>query len=254
MKITPHLFEAFLKCPTKCWLRSKCEPGTGNEYADWVRSQNESYRMEATRHLTAGIPPSECVTNPPETENPKTAKWRFAVDFPAHVQNLESIIHAVERVPSEGRGKAATFVPNRFISTNKLTRDDKLLVAFDGLVLSELLGRGSGIGKIVHGDNHATLKVKAPALAGEVRKRTEGIAALVASSSPPELVLNRHCPECEFRGRCRETAIEKDDLCLLTGLSETERKELNQRGVFTVTQLSKHVSPKTTPKAPPGKA
>jgi len=71
------------------------------------------------------------------------AKWRLALDFPTHGQNLESTIHAVERGPSEGRGKAATFIPIRFIFTNRLTRDDKLLVAFDDLVLSELLGRGS---------------------------------------------------------------------------------------------------------------
>src|SRR5690349_17661296 len=119
MKITPHLFEAFLKCPTKCWLRSQGESSTGNEYADWVQSQNESYRMEGIKLLTASIPTGECVTGPPETENPKTAKWRFATDFPAHGQNLESTIHAVERVPSEGRGKPASFVPIRFIFTNK---------------------------------------------------------------------------------------------------------------------------------------
>src|SRR5260221_11631379 len=141
MKITPHLFEAFLKCQTKCWLRSQGEPSTGNEYADWVRCQNESYRVEGIKRLAASIPPGECISNPPETENPKTAKWRLAADFPAHAQNLESTIHAVERVPSEGRGKAATFTPIRFIFTNKLTRDDKLLLAFDALVLSDMVGR-----------------------------------------------------------------------------------------------------------------
>ena len=37
----------------------------------------------------------------------------------------------VERVPSAGRGKAAQFIPIRFISFNKLGKDDKLLLAFD---------------------------------------------------------------------------------------------------------------------------
>src|SRR5207245_10756552 len=70
-----------------------------------------------------------------------------------------------ERVPSEGRGKAATFTPIRFVFTNKLTRDDKLLVAFDDLVLWEDLGKVAGLGKIIHGDNYATLKVKPQTLA-----------------------------------------------------------------------------------------
>jgi predicted RecB family nuclease len=248
MKITPHLFEAFLKCATKCWLRSKGEPSTGNEYADWFRSQNESYRTEGIKRLVASFSPIECVTNPANAENPKMAKWRLAVDFAAKSQNLESTIHAVDRVPSEGRGKAATFIPIRFIFTNKLTRDDKLLLAFDDLVLSELLGRGSGVGKIIHGDNHATLKVKTSALTGEVRKQTEKIAALLANPAPPDLVLNRHCGECEFQNRCRQKAIEKDDLSLLAGMSEKERKKLHSKGIFTVTQFSYTFRPRRRPK------
>jgi hypothetical protein len=50
----------------------------------------------------------------------------------------------------------------------------------------------------VHGDSHATLKVKTPAFTGEVRKRIKEIAALLAGNSPPDLVLNRHCGQCEF--------------------------------------------------------
>ena len=44
MTITPTLFEALLKCPTKCWLRAAGEAPSGNPYAEWVQSQNGSYR------------------------------------------------------------------------------------------------------------------------------------------------------------------------------------------------------------------
>jgi len=122
------------------------------------------------------------------------------------------------------------------------------LVAFDDLVLSELLGRGSGFGKIVHGDNHATSKVKTSALTGEVRKRTEGIAALLVNPAPLDLVLNRHCGECEFPSRCRQKAIEKDDLSLLSGEGEMQRKKLHNKGIFTVIQLSYTFRPRRRPK------
>src|SRR5262249_27801546 len=71
---------------------------------------------------------------------------------------------------------------------------------------------------IIHGDDHATLKVKTAALGGEVRKRLERIIALLSSPTPPDLVLNRHCGECEFRDRCRQKATEADDLSLLAGM------------------------------------
>jgi hypothetical protein len=44
MKITPGLFEAYLKCPTKCWLRATGERSAGNIYSEWVKEQNDSYR------------------------------------------------------------------------------------------------------------------------------------------------------------------------------------------------------------------
>jgi predicted RecB family nuclease len=275
MRITSHLFDAFLKCATKCHLRSIGEIGSGNEYAEWVRAQDEAYQREAALRLQETVPEAERVVAPPATDNLKTAKWRLAVDLVAQTPDrradsdvpesrpneethglggprpeplLESRLHAVERVPSEGRGKPAQFVPIRFVFRNKLTKDDQLLLAFDALVLSQVLEREVSLGKIIHGDDHATLKVKTSALAGEVRKLLEQIPTLLSSPAPPDLVLNRHCAECEFQSRCRQKALEKDDLSLLSGMTEMERSRHRSKGIFTVTQLSYTFRPRRTPK------
>ena len=115
-------------------------------------------------------------------------------------------------------------------------------------MLSELLGREVGLGKIIHGDDRATLKVNTGALVSEVRRLTEKIGTLLSSNSPPELILNRHCPECEFQNQCRQKAIEKDDLSLLSGITEDERNRHRSKGIFTVTQLSYTFRPRRTPK------
>jgi predicted RecB family nuclease len=248
MIITAPLFEAGLKCLTKCFLRSLGETGTGNAYADWVRTQAESYHNAGTNGLMAGAADDECIIGSPGTENWKTTKWRLAVNLVVRAQNLESSLHAVERVPSGRRGQPGQFTPIRFTFANKLSRDDKLLLAFDALVLSEMLGRKVGLGKIIHGDNQATLKVKISALTGEVRKLTGKIAAMLSSPSPPDLILNRHCAECEFQTRCRQKAIEKNDLSLLSSMTEKERKRFNRKGIFTVTQLSYTFRPRRRPK------
>jgi len=248
MTITSHLFEAYLKCPTKCWLRSQGEACEENAYAHWVWTQNEAYRNEGTKRLLDGVPQNERVIAPPVPHNPKSAKWRLAVDLMTQTRNLESRLHAVERVPSEGRGKPAQFIPLRFVFTNKLSKHDKLLLAFDVRVFSEVLGREVSLAKVIHGDDHATLKVKTSGLMGEARNRVEQIRALLSSSSPPDLVLNRHCGECEFQTRCRQKAIEKDDLSLLAGMSEKERQKLRSKGIFTVNQLSYTFRPRRTPK------
>ncbi|MCX7007975.1 MAG: hypothetical protein NTY53_12140 [Kiritimatiellaeota bacterium] len=172
MNITNEIFAAYLKCPTKCFLRAHGETGAGNEYAEWVRTESGSYRVEGLQRMAAGMPPGDCVTGIGATENFKTVKWRFAADLDAHAQNLESRIHAVERIPPEGRGRAAQFIPIRFIFTNKLGKDDKLLVAFDAFVLAEMSGRAVSLMKIIHGDDLSTLKVKTAGLRNRVSKLT----------------------------------------------------------------------------------
>src|ERR1017187_3449928 len=172
MTITPHLFEAFLKCPTKCWFRFTREPPADNSYAEWVHTETESYRAAAAKRLTANMPADECAAPVGSSrreeahysaEALKTAKWRFAVDLSARTEfgssrgneaqtsppensqslltsaaTIETCLHAVERIPSAGRGQPAQFVPIRFIYRNKLTQDDKLMLAFDAFVLSEI--------------------------------------------------------------------------------------------------------------------
>jgi hypothetical protein len=83
MRITSTIFDAFLKCATKCHLRSLGEIGSGNEYAEWVRARDESYQREAARALQEAVPEAECVVAPPATENLKAAKWRLAVNLVA---------------------------------------------------------------------------------------------------------------------------------------------------------------------------
>ena len=103
-------------------------------------------------------------------------------------------------------------------------------------------------GKIIHGDDHAVLKVKTSGLVSEVRTLIEKTAALLSGSLPPDLILNRHCAECEFQARCHQKAVEKDDLSLLALMTETERKKFHSKGIFTVTQLSFTFRPRRRPK------
>jgi predicted RecB family nuclease len=248
MIVTSRLFEAYLKCPTKCFLWSRGETGTGNAYADWAEVQNISYRREGIRRLKDGVASKECVAGSLDGEDLKSAAWRLAVDQKANAENIESAIDAVERVPLEPPGKQPLFIPTRFIFTNKLSRHDRLLLAFDALVLSKALDREVDLGKIIHGDAFVTLRVKTSALEAEVRKTTAEINTFLAGQVQPDPVLKRHCAECEFRDRCKQKAVETDDLSLLAGITADERARYRSKGIFTVTQLSYTFRPRRTPK------
>ena len=80
MIVSSQLFEAYLECSTKCWLRSRAEPATGNFYAEWARAQNEAYFQDGLKRLLAILPESDRAIAPPIPKNPKDVTWRLAID------------------------------------------------------------------------------------------------------------------------------------------------------------------------------
>jgi len=135
MKITSSLFEAYLKCPTKCFLRSRGEAGAGNEYADWVRVQTENYRNNRIKDLITIAARDGRIITAALPAVPKVTEQEYVFNFVAESLNLESHIDVIERTPPKDPDKPPQFVPTRFINTNKINKDDKLLLAFDALVL-----------------------------------------------------------------------------------------------------------------------
>jgi len=88
MKITPNLFETYLKCPTKCFLRSRGEAGEGNEYADWVRVQSNRYREDQIREFKAITARDGRVITAILTEDPKVVDQKYVFDFVAETPEL----------------------------------------------------------------------------------------------------------------------------------------------------------------------
>jgi hypothetical protein len=150
--------------------------------------KSEAYRTEVTRKLFPGVSDRKGDSVSLKV-NLKTATWQVVADFPARALNIETRIQAVERVPLAGRGKAAQFVPIRFAWANKVDRDEKLLLAYDALVLSQMLGRDVLVGKIVHGQNHAVIVVKVADRMREAKALVDQITALLFNQLSPDTIL-----------------------------------------------------------------
>jgi predicted RecB family nuclease len=235
--VTSCLLEAFLACHTKCYLLSMGETAAGGDYTSWIATQTESYRSEGKRKLTAEHQ-CELGSGILESGRWKSTSWHFALDQIVRTQDLEVSLQVVQRVPLEGTNLSAQLVPIRFVSANKLSNSDKMVAAFDALVLAKSLGVKVGVAKIVHGEKFSVFTVKANLLTRAVHKTANQVTVLLSVPSPPDLILNRHCPECEFQDRCRKQATEKNDLSLLPNLTDKDRTQFNRKGIFTVTQLS----------------
>ncbi|MDO8789320.1 MAG: TM0106 family RecB-like putative nuclease [Sulfuritalea sp.] len=251
MEISSEIFEANLKCPTKCWLRANGEQFAGNAYARWVITQSDTYRAISLKQLEAKSLSGELVGSP-FIASVLASTWRNADGISLRVASnslaLRSDLHALERLPPRINGESASIVPIRFVFTNKLGKAEKMLLGFDALVLSKSLGQEIKTGKIIHGDHADTTRIDVATFFDDIKIDIAKITALLSSPSPPDLVLNRHCTECEFQNRCRQKATETDDLSLLSGMSEKERARHRSKGIFTIAQLSYTFRPRRTPK------
>lgn len=249
MKITDTLFDDYLYCKTKCYLRSRSELGSQSEYAQWQVAQQKSYVKEAIAWLSEGHGIS--VEASPQFSDPiASAVVRRSMFTGVSVSSdvLEVAVHAIDLKP-QGTNTGLPLVASiRFCRANKLAQHEKLMAAFDGLVLSESIGKRFIGASIVHGDDYARTSVNSPTLHVEVRKLVKQLSAVISAADPPELILNRHCAECEFQSRCHQRAVEKDDLSLLPSMTEKERRKLHAKGIFTTTQLSYTYRPRRSSK------
>ncbi|HSB14890.1 MAG TPA: IS66 family transposase [Bryobacteraceae bacterium] len=94
------------------------------------------------------------------------------------------------------------------------------------------------VGRFIHGRSHRTVTVHLDPWIKRARRSLSVIRRYESPSTPPPLILNRHCGECEFQERCRKLAVDHDDLSLLANLSDKEWRKQHDKGIFTVTQLS----------------
>ena len=113
MIVNSHLFEAFLECSTKCWLRSRAEPTAGNIYAEWARAQSKAYCEGGLRRLLAMFPENDRAIAPPISQYARDVTWRFASDVRVRIEQLGFAPAGSGKI---ARRRAGKIVPVRPIS------------------------------------------------------------------------------------------------------------------------------------------
>lgn len=174
-------------------------------------------------------------------------QYSLIFDCALGTEKIQSRFHALQ-LSSAANGKPQGYIPVRFVHAEKIDKHEKLQLAFDALVISMVLGDIPPFGRIIHGGEYKASKIDLSELIISARTIVQNISAQLSSETAPELILNDHCSSCGFKARCRQTAVEKDDLSLLSRITEKERKKLRSQGLFSVTQLSYTFRPRRRPK------
>ncbi|MPR30845.1 TM0106 family RecB-like putative nuclease [Microvirga tunisiensis] len=238
MPITDIVFQAYLQCEMKAFLLLDGAAPSDLEIENWQHRLAETYKTHALKWLCASVSETEIFQGMPSLRALRRQDYCLPIGPEISLPEIQARPHAVERVPVRRGGAETTDRPIRFSPSEKLSSSDRLLAAFDALALSRLTGRTPATARIIHGSNHTSTTVQLTKLIRAVRSLVDRFKAQYATTTPTPLALNKHCSECQFRSHCRQIALEKDDLSLLTTLREQQRKKLNRKGITTVAQLS----------------
>jgi predicted RecB family nuclease len=149
------------------------------------------------------------------------------------------------------------YEPTIFIGSHSISDTDILRLWFIGHVLTEVQGRPPAMGHIVAVDGKSS-KIKLQHDNKRFISLLDPLQKWAANDSSPDeppVILNKHCPMCQFRAQCEAKAKQEDNLSRLKGVTAKVMRQYEKKGIFTVKQLSYLYKPRKRKKraknAPP---
>jgi len=169
------LFAAYLKCETKFYLKFTGEAGSDIELANCKQELVRRYKEEGQKRLRHSFRADELFVGTPSDSEFRRRQYRLIIDCVLQKAGIRSHIHALEMMELRGLQKSTPYIPIRFIPVEKVTKRDKLVLAFDALAISTCLGKAPPFGKIVHGTTNTVAKVKLAELIETAKEWTHTI-------------------------------------------------------------------------------
>jgi predicted RecB family nuclease len=231
--ITTAVFAAFLKCPTKAYLIAHGETPPDTFVADTLERVSAAYKVRASRGVGGAFVTIDFLRTGGNRAREGAALFvdcetvSFACDRPASA-----------RIDRQKQERRCDFVPILYSAWDKSDQSDDLLVCLGALAIGQATTGGiPPSGKVIYGESHRGKTVRIADHLAKTRQIIDAIASICQAREPPPLVLNKHCPACDFQLRCRALAIGRDDISLL-GMTAKERIKCEEKGISTITQLS----------------
>jgi len=235
--VTDAVFEAFLHCETKAYLLHE-SLDSQPKFGVAEEGLSQQFKQRASEWLRSSFGDEKVYVGTPSQRTLKQGFHRIVLRPLIKSSDLCTEPDALWRMPLVSGATSFQYNPVRFVRNEKVSRFDKLMLAFDALALNQHSSKPLCSGKLIYGSQYNIVTVPLAKFFENVRHFVMQVKKQQKSRVAPPLVLNKHCPECEFRARCRQIAVENDDLSLLANMTVKERQKLNDKGIFSVTQLS----------------
>ena len=228
--ITSELVEASTQCNRKAFFILRGTPKPDTHQYEIILKQRASEN---------GSNFIESATNVRSKDSSQPLRPDICPNGVVEATGLRADCHAVSQPHQIKKKYHLAFEPHLVVGTHSVTNEQRLRLAFSGLVIGETRRYRPSSGWIVPIESKP-VRVGLDPQYSLVRKALANIRRLNADpiADPPPLVLNSHCPLCPFRNHCQAEAEKVDHLTLLERVTPKLLKRYNDKGIFTVTQLS----------------
>ena len=242
MAITPELVVAYSLCPRKAFLMLRGDQAENlHEYVSVI----DRIAIQTRDRFIGSINNAEIrrfgQSGHDWNESAIVDQVVVATNLASHIQVL------LKRGTGQSRAKHE-FEPHLFIGTHSVSGEDKLRLAFTGKIVAEATNKPCSGGVVVtpDGKSGAPLVAFAP-IASQVNQILGVLQSWVANRrNEPSVILNNHCPICPFRTQCLNKAEREDNLTLLDRMTPKLLRKYQQKGIFTINQLSYLFRPRKT--------
>lgn len=237
MQINDEILQAFIHCPYKAYRKSKEQTGIISDYQTLYNQLKQTQKVNFRKQLPENIKTVSSDT----TFDGILPKEGVALDLNFKCENIDNTLDGVEFA---GR---KSIIPVFITPFEKVTRADKLFVALQTTFIQNEFHLQAEYCKIIFRENIRQTKFGLSSFAKTIKKSITELNKILSGSNAPAFYKNAHYPVCKFQNSCLEKLVERDDLSLLTSLKSKEIIQKDNRGIFSVKQLSYTFRPKKNP-------
>ena len=231
--IHSEVVSAYSHCPRKAFLLHCTEDrGTPSDYSCILDRRASANRASYLATLQR--------TNTPTCSyKDRTISSGIGVLTEANIEATNVAAYCdVLRIVGQ-RGDPVAYEPTIVVGTYRVEKQQMLDLAVVGYALDQLQGNPPATGCLITLDGECHRVNLRP-----IYKTVSSILECIKSwcgeppVQPPPVILNKHCPYCPFRDVCRQQAEGADDLSLLDRMTPKAIRRYQNKGIFTVKQLS----------------
>ena len=248
--ITSEILVAYSQCPRKAFLLlCTDEQGIPHEYMRILEQQKRRNQINYIHALNALKQTS--LEEKSQIVTDLANQGDLVIKATLKTEGLEAYCDVLTQVESSSSSGGSSYETTIVVGTYTLNKEQELELVFTGFVLGQIQKKLPVAGHIVRmGGQVDELKLEPHY---KVLKRfLDPLRTWLgaAPADPPPVILNKHCPSCQFRTLCRDQAEKEDDLSLLDRITPKIIQRYHKKGIFTVKQLSYVFKPRRSRKQP----